>query len=229
MQAGTLVHGRAGTAARKAPLATRVGCRALDLVGAAVLLIVLSPVLAAIAIAIRLDSPGGAIFRQRRIGRDLAPFTINKFRSMYADAGDARHREYVLELIAARGDEAERTESGLYKLSHDSRVTRVGRFLRRSSLDELPQLWNVLKGEMSLVGPRPSITYEVETYPEAWMDRFAVPPGVTGLWQVSGRAQLTWEQMIQLDLEYARNRTLRMNVMILLRTIPVVLLGRGAA
>jgi lipopolysaccharide/colanic/teichoic acid biosynthesis glycosyltransferase len=211
------------------PRARAIACRALDIAGAALLLILLSPVLAAIALAIRIDSPGGAIFRQRRIGRDFEPFTINKFRSMYAGSGNDPHRTYVLELItngaAPGGDGATR----LYKLTGDQRVTRVGRWLRRASLDELPQLWNVLRGQMSLVGPRPSLPYETERYPQQWHRRFSVKPGITGLWQVSGRCELTWEQMIELDLAYVARRTVWLNVRILLRTVPVVVMGKGAA
>jgi lipopolysaccharide/colanic/teichoic acid biosynthesis glycosyltransferase len=207
---------------------TAIACRALDIVGALVMLIALLPALAIIGLAIRFDSPGGALFRQRRVGRDLDLFTVNKFRSMHSSAPSDTHRAYVLDLIT--GEHVVKPEGGdLYKLTGDARVTRVGRLLRRSSLDELPQLWNVLRGEMSLVGPRPSIPYEVERYPEAWCARFSVKPGLTGLWQVSGRCQLTWEQMIQLDLEYVRRRSFWFNVWILLRTIPVVLLGKGAA
>jgi lipopolysaccharide/colanic/teichoic acid biosynthesis glycosyltransferase len=211
------------------PWARAFACRILDIAGAAFLLIVLSPLVAAIALAIRLDSPGRAIFRQPRVGRHFEPFTINKFRSMYSGAGHDPHRAYVLELIAGVVVPEQHAPAGLYKLTGDRRVTRVGRWLRRSSLDELPQLWNVLRGDMSLVGPRPSLPYETERYPEAWHRRFAVRPGITGLWQVSGRCQLTWEQMIELDLEYVERRSVWLNLWILLRTVPVVLLGRGAA
>ena len=202
---------------------TDAACRALDLIGSIVLLVLLSPLLAAIAIAIRLDSPGVPIFRQKRIGRDLEPFTVNKFRTMRHDAADAPHRDYVVQLIT-RGH-----ERPMAKVAGDDRVTRLGHILRRTSLDELPQLWNVVRGEMSLVGPRPPIPYEVEKYPPEWMGRFAVKPGVTGLWQVSGRSELTLAEMIALDLEYTRRRSLLFNVEILLRTIPTVLNRRGAA
>jgi lipopolysaccharide/colanic/teichoic acid biosynthesis glycosyltransferase len=209
---------------------TAIACRALDVVVAAVLLVLLSPLLLAIALAIRLDSPGWPVFRQKRVGRGLVPFTVNKFRSMYASVGHETHRKYVLELIESGGDKRpEPAPGGFYKLRQDPRITRVGALARKSSLDELPQLWNVLRGDMSLVGPRPSIPYEVERYPQEWYVRFAVRPGITGLWQVSGRSQLTWEEMIQLDLEYVRRRSLWLNLSILLRTIPVVLIGKGAA
>ena len=202
----------------------------------ALLLAVLIPVFAALAIAILVDSRGRVIYRQRRVGRDLEPFTVNKFRTMHSGAGHETHRQYVLGLIAAEqaqpsAQDAEPTKptEASSRWPHDDRVTRVGRFLRKSSLDELPQLWNVLRGDMSLVGPRPPIPYEVEHYPPHWFDRFAVKPGMTGLWQVSGRSQLGLEEMIALDVEYARGRSLWLNVKILARTVPVVFAGRGAA
>jgi lipopolysaccharide/colanic/teichoic acid biosynthesis glycosyltransferase len=206
--------------------ATAVSCRCLDIVVAAALLVLLLPLLLLIAIVIRLDSRGWAVYRQQRLGHRRRPFVVNKFRTMAADAGHDTHREFVLALISGeRGP----TDTGVFKLTEDDRITRVGRFLRRSSLDELPQLWNVLRGDMSLVGPRPPIPYEVEKYPEHWFGRFAVKPGITGLWQVNGRSELTLEEMIALDLEYVRRRSLRLNLEILLRTVPAVLRARGAA
>ena len=181
----------------------RTARRLLDITVAAATLLVLSPLLALVALAIRVESPGPIIFRQRRLGRGLKPFTVLKFRTMRNGAPAAPHREYVHSLIdgvsppvgsgsgpGRRSGGAERGD--LYKLSVDNRITRVGRFLRGWSLDELPQLVNVLRGEMALVGPRPVIPYEVERYPERYLPRFAVKPGLTGLWQVSGsqRAQL---------------------------------------
>jgi lipopolysaccharide/colanic/teichoic acid biosynthesis glycosyltransferase len=213
-------------------------CRALDLVGAAVLLVMLAPLLSAIALLIRLDSPGPILFRQQRIGRNRRPFTVNKFRTMYDGADEEQHREFVIGLI--NGDEPQRNmrvddrpdsnrgPGFYYKMIADTRVTRFGRFLRRSSLDELPQLWNVLRGEMSLVGPRPPIPYEVEQYPSHWFARFAVKPGVTGLWQVSGRSDVTLEEMVALDVEYILRRSLGLNLLIILRTVPAVLSARGA-
>lgn len=197
------------------------------------MLLALAPLLVAIAIAIRLDSRGPVLFRQRRIGRDGNPFTVNKFRTMHHGAAQDRHREFVVKLInseAPRHESADRQDApGLYyKMISDHRVTRFGRVLRRSSLDELPQLWNVLRGEMSLVGPRPPIPYEVEQYPPHWFARFAVKPGLTGLWQVSGRSKVTLEEMIRLDVDYARRRSLWLNLWILLRTVPAVLGMRGA-
>jgi lipopolysaccharide/colanic/teichoic acid biosynthesis glycosyltransferase len=207
-------------------------CRALDLLGALAMLILLAPLLAAIAILIRLDSPGPVLFRQQRIGRDRRPFTVNKFRTMQHGAAHDRHREFVLALIngeAPRHEAPGEAAPGLYyKMIGDPRVTRFGRVLRRSSLDELPQLWNVLRGHMSLVGPRPPIPYEVENYPPEWFARFAVKPGITGLWQVSGRSEVTLEEMVELDVEYGRRRSLWLNVWILVRTVPAVLGARGA-
>jgi lipopolysaccharide/colanic/teichoic acid biosynthesis glycosyltransferase len=191
------------------------------------MLLVLMPVMLVVAVVIRLDSPGPVIFRQRRLGRALAPFTVHKFRTMRSGASHEVHRAFVLSLIA--GERPPRAVDGpQFKLSRDERVTRVGRPLRRTSLDELPQLWDVIRGKMSLVGPRPPIPYEVEHYPEAWLGRFAVKPGMTGLWQVSGRSELTLEEMIALDLEYVRRRSPLLNLAILLRTPSAVLSLRGA-
>jgi lipopolysaccharide/colanic/teichoic acid biosynthesis glycosyltransferase len=228
---GEIVAAGAMEAARTGPAELKLrdfGCRALDILGASILLILLSPLLALIAILVRLDSPGSPIFRQRRVGRDTKPFTVNKFRTMHDGVASDRHREYVLGLIA--GEHPEHTAPGPhFKMTDDARITRFGRALRRSSLDELPQLWNVLRGEMSLVGPRPAIPYEVEHYPPHWFARFAVKPGVTGLWQVNGRSTVTLEQMVALDVEYAQRRSLWLNLAILIRTVPAVLSGRGAS
>lgn len=203
-------------------------CRMLDVTVAGLLLIVLLPLMLLIALAIRLDSSGPVLFTQRRLGRSLQPFTVLKFRTMKHGASHDLHRAFVRKLIA--GDEPAQVEGRpRFKLASDDRVTRVGRILRSTSLDELPQLWNALRGEMSLVGPRPPIPYEVEHYPAHWFTRFAVKPGITGLWQVSGRSELTMEQMIKLDAEYVQRRSLWLNVQILLRTIPAVLTLRGAS
>jgi lipopolysaccharide/colanic/teichoic acid biosynthesis glycosyltransferase len=195
-------------------------CRALDLVATIVLLVLLAPLLLAVALVIKFDSPGPVLFRQQRVGRDRKQFLVAKFRTMRHGADHDVHRDYMLALI----------ESGTPapKLAGDARVTRFGGFLRRTSLDELPQLWNVLRGDMSLVGPRPPIPYEVERYPLHWFERFAVRPGVTGLWQVSGRSEVSLEQMIELDVEYVRRRSVLLNLWILLRTAPAVLTMRGA-
>jgi lipopolysaccharide/colanic/teichoic acid biosynthesis glycosyltransferase len=205
-----------------------LSCRVLDVVCSAILLIVLTPLFALIALAIRLDSRGPVLFRQRRFGRDQKPFVVTKFRTMHHGVDHETHRTFVLGLIA--GDHPEHPDGGpQFKMVDDERVTRIGRLLRRSSLDELPQLWNVLQGDMSLVGPRPPIPYEVEHYPAHWFARFVVKPGLTGLWQVSGRSRLALEEMVSLDIAYAQRRSLWLNLWILVRTIPAVLSGRGAS
>lgn len=203
---------------------TELAIRLLDLIGAALLLVVLSPLLVLVALLIRLDSPGSPIYRQRRVGRMLEPFSVAKFRTMRASAGADAHRRHVENMIAS-GEQGTRP---MAKLEEDHRVTRVGAFLRRTSIDELPQLWNVLLGEMSLVGPRPPIQYEVDRYPAEAFRRFAVRPGITGLWQVRGRSLLSFKQMIALDAEYVERRSLPLYLKILLLTLPTVIHGKGA-
>lgn len=200
--------------------------RLLDLVVATIALVLLAPLMAAIALAIRAESPGPVIFRQRRLGQGLRPFTVLKFRTMRHEADATVHRDYVHSLIE-RPQAAQRGQ--LYKLSVDSRITRVGRFLRSWSLDELPQLVNVLRGEMALVGPRPVIPYEVDRYPERYLPRFTVKPGLTGLWQVSGRNERTYEEMVRFDIEYARQASLLLDLRILAKTVPVVFGRQGVA
>jgi lipopolysaccharide/colanic/teichoic acid biosynthesis glycosyltransferase len=168
------------------------------------------------------------LFRQQRLGRNAKPFTVNKFRTMHHGVPHDPHREFVLGLINGEDPQPE-TSGSRYKIAVDQRVTRFGRVLRRSSLDELPQLWNVLCGQMSLVGPRPPIQYEVEHYPEHWFARFSVKPGITGLWQVNGRSEVPLEEMVRLDVEYAQRRSLWLNISLLARTIPAVFSGRGAS
>jgi lipopolysaccharide/colanic/teichoic acid biosynthesis glycosyltransferase len=198
--------------------------RLLDLCGAAILLVLLSPLLLLVAAVVKFDSAGPAIFRQRRLGRGLKPFSVAKFRTMREGTGVNPHRNHVEQMIAG-----ERSGTRpMTKLQEDPRITRVGSFLRRTSIDELPQLWNVLRGEMSLVGPRPPIQYEVDRYPPEAFRRFAVRPGVTGLWQVRGRSLLTFSQMIELDAEYVDRRSLPLNLKILLLTLPTVIHGKGA-
>jgi lipopolysaccharide/colanic/teichoic acid biosynthesis glycosyltransferase len=223
---------RGGEAIDAAPATSRargtdVACRALDILLSAAALAVLTPLLIAIAVGVRLDSSGPVIFRQRRLGHRLRPFTVNKFRTMRHGADHERHRAFVLTLMAGHEPPSGR-RGPRFKLSDDDRVTRFGAILRRTSLDELPQLWNVLRGEMSMVGPRPTIPYEVEHFPSDWFIRFGVKPGITGLWQVSGRCELTYAEMVQLDGEYVDRRSLWLNLWILICTVPVVLSTRGA-
>jgi lipopolysaccharide/colanic/teichoic acid biosynthesis glycosyltransferase len=207
--------------------ATSLARRALDVSIAGTALLVLVPVIVVAAIAVRLSSPGPVLFRQRRLGRHMRPFTVLKFRTMKADADSAVHKEYVRQMIGTQPEEPPR--EGLYKLAVDDRITGVGRFLRSWSLDEVPQLWNVLRGEMSLVGPRPVIEYEVEQYPDWYLRRFAVKPGLTGLWQVSGRNELSYEDMVRFDIEYAERRSLWLDLRILARTALVVMRRQGVA
>jgi len=209
--------------------ATELAIRIVDLLASCLLLVVLAPLFAVLSAAIRTDSSGSPIFRQRRCGRGMREFTVFKFRTMRCETPSDPHRSYVLDVIAGDGEgsEPERDE-GLQKLENDARVTRVGAFLRRFSLDELPQLWNVVRGEMTLVGPRPPIPYEVDFYPPDWLRRLSVRPGLTGLWQVSGRNELNYREMVELDLEYVDRRSLSLNIKILARTVRVVLSGRGA-
>ena len=201
--------------------------RALDVVLASVALVALSPLLLLIAAAVRLSSPGPAIFRQERLGRGGRTFVLLKFRSMRAGVDDVAHREYVTSLLTQEMP-ATGGQRGLYKLEEDPRVTRVGAVLRRTSLDELPQLINVLKGHMSLVGPRPVLAWEAELFDEAEKTRFLVRPGVTGLWQVSGRNQLSMRRALELDTEYVRRQRFSLDLWILWRTLPA-LLGREAS
>ena len=198
--------------------------RAIDTAGALVLLILLSPFLLAVAIAIVVDTGWPVLYIGERLGRAGRTFGCVKFRTMRADADPGVHAEYLRELM--RGHVG--ATNGLYKVPRDPRVTRVGAFLRRSSIDELPQLWNVLRGEMSLSGPRPEIPYALEHY-EPWMfRRFEVRPGMTGLWQVSGRGRIGPRDMFRLDVEYADRCDLWLDVRILVRTLPAVLQGTGA-
>jgi exopolysaccharide biosynthesis polyprenyl glycosylphosphotransferase len=192
--------------------------RLLDLAVSAGCLILLSPVLAAISGGIKLDSPGPIVFRQTRVGKDGRNFTFYKFRTMVSDA--EQKKEGLLGLNEASGP--------MFKIRHDPRTTRLGSFLRKYSLDELPQFFNVLKGDMSLVGPRPPLRTEVNAYGPVEMKRLLVTPGLTGLWQVSGRSDVSFENMIRLDLQYMQNWSLLMDLRILLRTIPAVISGKGA-
>ena len=198
--------------------------RTLDLALSLVLLLVLMVPMVLIAAAVRMDSDGPALFRQRRVGRDGRVFTIFKFRTMKPNCDDGRLRD----LIARELNGEDTSEGGSFKLSDDTRVTRIGGFLRRTSLDELPQILNVVSGNMSLVGPRPCLEWEAAMFPPESRSRFAVRPGITGLWQVSGRSELGTLDMLKLDLQYVRHRTLWMDFIILLRTVPTLLRASGA-
>jgi exopolysaccharide biosynthesis polyprenyl glycosylphosphotransferase len=196
--------------------------RCLDVIGAFILLVLVAPLMLVVAIVIRRDSPGGVFFRQTRLGMDLRQFTLLKFRTMREGTDEAPHREYVRQ-IAHR--DALPGPNNLYKLERHDSVTKIGRWLRKTSVDELPQLFNVLRGDMSLVGPRPVIPYELELFAPQHYERFLVPAGLTGLWQVEARAHSTFREALDLDVAYARGWSLGLDVRLLLRT-PLLMLRR---
>ena len=219
--------------------------RVVDLTVVTLSLVFLLPLMAFMALLIKWDSPGPAIFRQERVtarrrvrgGKvywEEAPFTIYKFRTMRTDAKSTLHRQFIEAYIA--GDEkrmaelqsAQQAEDAKYKLVQDPRVTRVGSFLRKTSLDELPQLWNVLLGNMSLVGPRPPIPYEVDLYLFHHHDRLRTVPGITGWWQVKGRSATSFEEMVRMDVEYIQQQSLWLDIKIIFMTVTAVIYGKGA-
>jgi len=215
-----------------------VSKRCMDIFLSTALIILLSPLLLLIALLIKLDSPGPVIFTQERVGARrqrfgrfrfwvVRNFTFYKFRSMVRDADPSLHEAYIKDFVEGRAQPSSEN-GGKFKLTNDPRVTRVGHILRKFSLDELPQLFNVLKGDMSLVGPRPVPTYEVAGYSPRHHNRFAALPGITGWWQVKGRCQVSFEEMIRMDLDYIRNASLWLDLKILFLTLPAVLSRRGA-
>jgi len=199
--------------------------------GSLAALIVLSPLLALIAVAIKLTSKGPVLFKQGRVGQHGVIFQFLKFRSMLPNSDPRVHREFVNEFIAGSASSLQpgKPKRKVFKITDDPRVTRVGAILRRTSLDELPQFWNVLKGEMSLVGPRPPIPYELESY-RTWHKRriLEVKPGITGLWQVYGRSRTTFDEMVRLDLRYARTWSILLDLKILFQTPRAIVSGEGA-
>lgn len=199
--------------------------RAIDVLGSGVVLVALAPLLAYIAVRIRLDSPGPVFFRQTRLGTDMKEFTVLKFRTMKVDTDDAVHRAYIKQTMSPT---AVTGTNGLYKLDRSDSVTQFGRWLRRTSLDELPQFVNVLRGEMSLVGPRPCIPYEAESFGAHHLRRFSVPQGLTGLWQVNARAHSTYGEALDMDVAYARGWSLGLDLRLLLRTPLQVLRQRSS-
>ncbi len=198
---------------------TQVLKRLVDVVASFAALVVLMPFFVALAIAIRVESRGPALFKQTRIGARGEPFTMYKFRSMYMDA-EERKKELAAQNEMAGGV--------LFKMKKDPRITRIGRLIRKTSVDELPQLWNVFKGEMSLVGPRPPVPNEVADYSLEDHRRLEVTPGITCIWQVTGRSDIPFDQQVELDSLYIESQTFTGDLKLLLKTIPAVLLGRGA-
>ena len=207
----------------------RFGKRLFDILIAAVIVVILSPLLLLLAVLIKLDSPGPVIYLQKRIGENGKPFVMYKFRSMRVDADPSIHREYVTRLIKENTQPLQfQHGKPTLKMGDDPRITRLGRLIRKTSLDELPQFFNVLRGEMSLVGPRPPLPYELEQY-QAWHKRrLEALPGITGLWQVKGRNQVSFDEMVRMDLEYIQHQSIWRDILILLQTPWVAISGRGA-
>lgn len=212
--------------------------RTLDIILASLALIVLSPIMLIIAILIKLDSSGPALFIQERVGSkrrtkngqtiwDAKTFPFYKFRSMTHNADDSIHQAFIKAFVGGEVEESE-IDREAFKLANDPRITRIGHLIRKTSLDELPQLFNVIKGDMSLVGPRPVPTYEAAEYKPWHRQRLNTLQGITGFWQVTGRCQVTFEEMVSMDIEYIRNQSLWLDIKILLLTIPAILSGRGA-
>jgi lipopolysaccharide/colanic/teichoic acid biosynthesis glycosyltransferase len=198
--------------------------RAVDIAVSLSLIILLAPLFLILCLLVRWTSPGPALFRQERLGRRKQPFAVLKLRTMYTGNDDRAHRAYVTSMLSADRPPAG-GNSGLFKLDADPRITALGEWLRRTSLDEIPQLLNVLHGEMSLVGPRPVLPWEAQLFGEPYQQRFAVKPGITGLWQVSGRSRLSMRRAIELDVEYVDRRSFVFDLSILARTLPAVFRG----
>lgn len=213
-------------AQKKSKRVARLLKRVADIVLAAIGLVLCSPLLFIIAVVVKLTSYGPVFYRQERVGEDGVRFIFLKFRSMYVDNDPKKHREYVQQMIAGKAEPYPQNGTTVYKLTTDPRVTRIGALLRKISFDELPQLVNVLRGDMSLVGPRPPIAYEVEVY-QTWHRRriLEAKPGITGLWQVNGRSRIKFDDMVRLDLTYAKRWSLWLDLKILLRTPRAVLEG----
>lgn len=204
--------------------------RVLDIVAASLGLLVSAPFAAVISVLIKLSSPGPVLFRQMRVGKDGEQFMFYKFRSMRIGNDDTQHREYIKLFIQGKDEELRKLHGGkkIYKLTSDDRVTLVGKFLRRTSLDELPQLLNVLKGEMSMVGPRPHLPYEVDLYQEWHRRRLQGLPGITGWWQIHGRSRVPFDKAVEMDIWYLERQSLILDIRIMCRTITKAIVGRGA-
>lgn len=203
--------------------------RFMDIVLTLIALIPLSVVMLAVAIIIRIDSPGPAFFKQTRYGLNGTKFTFYKFRSMYQNVASSVHENAIVTWMDGTGELNQDDKDKPYKLGDDSRVTRVGKFIRKTSIDELPQLWNILKGDMSIVGPRPPVEYEVRRYQSHHYLRLAGKPGLTGSWQVYGRGRVTFEEMVDQDIAYLHTQSLLYDLKLMLLTVPVMITGRGGA
>jgi len=222
--------GTTGEAGHTKPLKPYRMKRALDIIAASIGLVLAAPLAAIIAILIKLTSPGPVLFKQVRVGQNGREFVLYKFRSMYVGSDDSRHREYIKLFIEGRDEELRKLQGDkkLYKMTSDDRVTPIGKFLRRTSLDELPQLINVLRGEMSMVGPRPHLPYEVELYKDWHKRRLEGLPGITGWWQIHGRSRVPFDEAVRMDLWYLEHQSIILDIRIMLRTVTKAIVGRGA-
>ena len=203
--------------------------RILDIVFTLLILLPLCIVMAILAVLIRIDSKGPIFFRQKRVGLDGVEFDMFKFRSMYVNADDSAHREVIKQYMNGETLNGKIDTENLYKLVDDPRVTRIGRFIRKTSIDELPQFINVLRGEMTLVGPRPPIPYEAEEYGPRDLIRLSGKPGLTGTWQVYGRSRVMFIEMVEMDIEYLRQQSILQDLKLVALTVPVMLHSRGGA
>ena len=219
-----------GSVTKMHPLRPYKSKRILDLAAASAGLLIAAPMAAVIALLIKLSSPGPVLFRQTRVGRDGKKFTFYKFRSMREGCDDAKHREYIELFIQGKEEELKKLQGGkkLYKMTGDERVTSIGKFLRRTSLDELPQLINVFKGEMSMVGPRPHLAYEVDLYKSWHRRRLEGFPGITGWWQIHGRSRVPFDEAVRMDIWYLERQSLILDIRIMCRTLTKAIVGRGA-
>jgi lipopolysaccharide/colanic/teichoic acid biosynthesis glycosyltransferase len=203
--------------------------RILDIVFSVLILVPLCVMVAIVALLIRLDSPGPIFFRQRRVGKNGVELDMLKFRSMYVNSDDSIHRDAIEKYMNGEKISDGTTTPLLYKRADDPRITKVGRFLRKTSIDELPQFFNVLRGEMTLVGPRPPLPYEVERYSSRDFVRLSGKPGLTGIWQVYGRSAVTFQSMVEMDIEYLQKQSIKEDLKLIALTIPVMIQGRGGA
>lgn len=203
--------------------------RILDLIFTLLILVPLCIIVVIVAVCIRLDSTGPVFFRQKRVGHNGRVFEMLKFRSMYVNSDDALHREAIARYMNDQKVQESDSTALSYKQANDPRITRVGRFIRKTSIDELPQFFNVLRGDMTLVGPRPPLPYEVERYSADDMLRLSGKPGLTGTWQIYGRSRVTFSNMVEMDIEYLRHQSLREDLKLIALTVPVMIQGRGGA
>lgn len=203
--------------------------RILDLIFTLLILVPLCIIVVIVAVCIRLDSTGPVFFRQKRVGYNGCIFEMLKFRSMYVNSDDTLHREAIARYMNDQKVQEADSTVMTYKQANDPRITRIGRFIRKTSIDELPQFFNVLRGDMTLVGPRPPLPYEVERYSADDMLRLSGKPGLTGTWQVYGRSRVTFHNMVEMDIEYLRHQSLREDLKLIALTVPVMIQGRGGA